>query len=132
MSSTPSERLGRPTTVAGWLAVAALLAVGVVVGGPIGGVTALVGLGVGWWRGPRPVAGLALLALVVAALVTVLEAPTTGEASDYLFDFALDRPLAAELGRIAGVLVIVAVALAATRERAPTSAPTHDVEQPDA
>jgi MFS family permease len=132
VSSTPSERLERPTTLAGWVAVGALVAVGVVVGGPIGGVTTLVGLAVAWWRSSRAVAGLALVALVAAALLTVLEAPATGEAGDYLFDFALDRPLAAALGRIAGVLVVVAVALAATRERAPTSALTHKVEQPDA
>jgi hypothetical protein len=92
----------------------------------------VVGLAVAWWRSARAVAGLALVALVAAALLTVLEAPATGEASDYLFDFALDRPLAAELGRVAGVLVIVAVALAAARERAPTSPSTHEAEQPDA
>ena len=50
---------------------------------------------------------------MAAALATVLEAPATGEAGDYLFDFALDRPLAAQLGRVAGVLFVVAVALAA-------------------
>jgi hypothetical protein len=50
-----------------------------------------------------------------------VEAPGTGDARDYLFDFALDRPLAAEAGRIAGVLALVAVVLAAARERAPTS-----------
>lgn len=111
----------RPTTVLGWLALAALVAVGVAIGGPIGGVTAIVGIVVAWWRGARDVAGLALFVLVAAAVTTVLEAPATGEASDYLFDFALDRPLAAQLGRIAGVLFVVAVALAAARERAPTS-----------
>jgi ABC-type uncharacterized transport system permease subunit len=128
-----SERLGRPATIVGWTALAALVALGVVVGGPAGGVTALVGLAVAAWRGDRAVAGLALLALCAAAVVTVVEAPTTGDAADYLFDFALDRPLAAELGRIAGILVLVAVALAAARERAPTSAPTgSDLEHPDA
>ena len=111
----------RPTTLAGWLAVAALVAFGVVIGGPVGGVTVVIGLVVAGWRGYRDVAGLALLVLVAAALVTVLEAPATGEAADYLFDFALDRPLAAQLGRAAGVLFVVAVALAAVRERAPTS-----------
>jgi hypothetical protein len=111
----------RPTTLVGWLAVAALVAVGVVIGGAIGGVTALVGLAVAWWRGYRDVAGLALFVLIAAAVATVLEAPATGQASDYLFDFALDRPVAAQLGRVAGVLFVVAVALAAVRERAPTS-----------
>jgi hypothetical protein len=111
----------RPTTLLGWLAVAALVAVGVVIGGPIGGLTVVVGLVVAWWRGYRDVAGLALFVLVAAAVATVLEAPATGEASDYLFDFALDRPLAAQLGRVAGVLFVVAVALAAVRERAPRS-----------
>ena len=36
----------RPTTVLGWLALAALVAVGVVIGGPIGGITVVVGVAV--------------------------------------------------------------------------------------
>ena len=121
----------RPATVLGWLALGALVAVGVVVGGAPGGLAAVAGLGIAWWRGHRAVAGAALLALVAAAVVTVVEAPASGDAGDYLFDFALDRPIAAELGRIAGVLVIVAIALAAARERATTSAATRaDLEHP--
>jgi hypothetical protein len=111
----------RHSTPLGWLGTAALVAVGVVIGGYAGGLAAVAGLVVASWRGYRAVAGFALLLVVAAAVATVLEAPATGEAVDYLFDFALDRPLAAQLGRAAGVLFVVAVALAAVRERAPTS-----------
>lgn len=110
---------GRPMTSTGRVIGAiALLAVGVVIGGAIGGVAALVALGLARWRGYRAVALAALVLLVVAAVLTVVEAPATGEARDYLFDFALDRPLAAEAGRIAGVFAVVAVVLAAVVERA--------------
>jgi MFS family permease len=105
-----------------------LVVVGVVVGGPIGGLAALGGLGLAGWRGYRTVGAAALVALVVAALLTVLEAPATGDAPDYLFDFALDRPLAATAGLVAGVLTLVAVALAALHERAPTSPVNADPE----
>lgn len=110
-----------------------LVALGVLIGGVAGGLAAIAGLGIARWRGYRAVAGAALLALVVAIALTVVEAPATGEAADYLFDFALDRPGAAEAGRVAGVLAVVAVALAAVRERPPDPAPvaTSD-EQPDA
>ena len=96
----------------------ALVVVGAVIGGPIGAAAALAGLGIARWRGYRAVAGAALLVLIVAAVLTVVEAPATGEAPDYLFDFALDRSLAAEAGRVAGVLALVAVVLAAVPERA--------------
>jgi MFS family permease len=99
----------------------AIVAVGLLIGGPIGGITALVALGLARWRGYRAVALAALIVLVIAAVLTVVEAPATGDARDYLFDFALDRPLAAEAGRIAGVLALVAAVLAAARERAPAS-----------
>ena len=100
-----------------------LVAVGIVIGGLVGGLAALGAVGVGQWRGYRAVAGVALVALVAAALLTAFEAPATAQPTDYLFDFALDRPLAAEVGRIAGIFVIVAVALAAVREREPSSTP---------
>lgn len=106
-----------------------LVVVCAAVGGVVGGAAALAGLGIARWRGYRAVAGAALLVLVVAAVLTVVEAPTTGRAPDYLFDFALDRPLAAEAGRVAGVLAIVALALAAVRERAATSVPASDHDQ---
>jgi len=112
----------------------ALVAAGAVVAGPVGALTALAGLGIARWRGYRAVAGAALLALLVAAVLSVVEAPATGEARDYLFDFAIDRPVTAEIGRVAGVLAMVAVALAAFRERAPSSATADplDPERPDA
>ena len=112
-----APRIGRGAVVT----AVVLVAVGVLIGGLVGGVAALAALGIAQWRGDRAVAAAALVALVVAALLSVLEAPATGEAVDYLFDFARDRPLAAEVGRIAGVFVLVAVALAAIREREPSS-----------
>jgi hypothetical protein len=110
----------------------ALVAVALVIGGPIGGLAAIVGLGIATWWGYRAVAAGALLALGVAAVLTIIESPATGEAADYLFDFALDRPLAAQAGRVAGVLALVAVVLAAMQERAPTSevAATHGEQEP--
>lgn len=98
-----------------------LVAVGIVIGGIVGGVAALAAALLAGWRGYRTVALAALVLLVITAVLTVVEAPTTGQAHDYLFDFALDRPLAAEVGRIAGIFVLVAVVLAAVREREPSS-----------
>jgi membrane protease YdiL (CAAX protease family) len=98
-----------------------LVAVGIVIGGVVGALAAVAAVAVGYWRDYRTVAAVALVALVVAALLTAFEAPATAQPSDYLFDFALDRPLAAQVGRIAGVFVLVAVVLAAIRERAPSS-----------
>jgi hypothetical protein len=100
-----------------------LVAIGIVVGGLVGGLAALAGVLLARWQGYRSVAAAALVTLVLAALLTAFEAPATGDASDYLFDFALDRPLAAEVGRVAGILVLVAVVLAAIREREPSSMP---------
>jgi len=98
-----------------------LVAVGIVIGGVVGAVAAVVAVAVGHWRGYRAVAAAALAALVLAALLTAFEAAATARPTDYLFDFARDRPLAAEVGRIAGVFALVAVALAAILEREPTS-----------
>jgi hypothetical protein len=112
----------RPSPRAGDVVTAVVLVViGALVGGFAGGAAAFAGLAIARWRGYRSVAGVALAVLILTAALTVLEAPATGDAADYLFDFALDRPLAAEAGRVAGVLTIVAIALAARRERAPTS-----------
>lgn len=99
----------------------ALVAVGIVIGGGVGGVAALAAVLLAAWRGHRGVALVALVLLVLTAVLTVVEAPTTGQAPDYLFDFARDRPLAAEAGRIAGVFVLVSVVLAAIGEREPSS-----------
>jgi hypothetical protein len=107
-----------------------LVAIGALVGGVVGGIAAIFGLAIARWRGYRAVALAALVALVVAALLTVIEAPATAETRDYVFDFALDRPLAADAGLVAGVLAVVAVALAAVRERAPSSTPAIDEDEP--
>ena len=109
------------STRAKWVTAVVLVAIGIVIGGVVGGLAAAVAVAIGVWRDYRVVAAVALVALVVAALLTAFEAPATAEPADYLFDFALDRPLAAEVGRIAGVFVLVAVVLAAIRERAPSS-----------
>jgi hypothetical protein len=117
-----SDRRSRPgATIVGRLA---LVAAAVVIAGPVGAATAIAGLLIARWRGYRSVAAAAVVALVLAAVLTVVEAPATGQARDYLFDFALDRPLAAEAGRVAGVFALVAVVLAAVRERGPSSAST--------
>ena len=108
-----------------WVTVVVLVAIGIVIGGLVGGLAAAVAVAVGVWRDHRVVFAVALVALVVAALLTAFEAPATAAPTDYLFDFALDRPLAAEVGRIAGVFVLVGVVLAAIRERAPSST-AHD------
>lgn len=116
-------------------AAVALVVAGFVIGGAVGGLAAIAGLAIAAWWGYRAVAAGALLALGVAAVLTLIEAPATGEAGDYLFDFALDRPLAAQAGRVAGVLALVAVVLAAVRERAPSSgveATAGEQEQPHA
>ncbi len=120
---------GAGTTIVGG---ALLVAAGAAVGGIVGGVAALAGLGVARWRGTRAVAGAALVMLVVAALLTVLEAPASGQAVDYLFDFALDRPRAADAGLAAGVLAILGIVLATADERdRPRDAPTEDAAPAD-
>jgi MFS family permease len=98
-----------------------LVGVGIVIGGLVGALAALAAVLLGAWRGPRAVAAVAFVLLVAAALLTAFEAPATGQARDYLFDFARDRPLAADAGLVAGVFVLAAVVLAAVREREPSS-----------
>jgi hypothetical protein len=94
-----------------------LVTLGAFLGGLVGGLAAVLGLLLARWRGYRFVAACALAVLVVAALLSVVEAPA--DAHHYIFHFAEDRPLAAEAGRIAGVFVMIFLALAAWRERAP-------------
>lgn len=105
-------------TVVGW---AVLVAIGVGFGGIVGGLAALAGLGLARWQGPRGVAAGSFVMLALAALLTVVEAPASGRAADYLFDFALERPWASRAGLAAGVLALVAIILAARAERAPTT-----------
>lgn len=127
MSPEPSQGLGvNRQALAG---AGLLVAIGVGVGGIIGGLAALAGLGIGHWRGPRAVAASAFGMLLLAALLTVLEAPTTGRASDYIFDFALDRPVASDAGLAAGVLVLVAIVLTARAERAGSTAPPAQLDR---
>lgn len=88
----------------------------VLVGGVPGGLivlTAAIETAPGRRRAP---AGVALGLLVLAALATVLEAPLAVSAIG--LDYALDRPLADAAGRLAGVALLVAVAVAAIAERA--------------
>jgi hypothetical protein len=113
------------STPAKWISGIVLAGVGIAIGGLVGALAAVAAVVVGFWRGYRTVAAVALAALVVAAVLTAFEAPATGQAPDYLFDFALDRPLASEAGRIAGIFFLVAVVLAAIREREPSS-PVHE------
>lgn len=95
-----------------------VVVVGAGVGGLVGGVAALAGLGLARWRGPRAPAAAAFAMLALAALLSVFEAPATGRAVDYLFDFALDRPVASDAGLAAGILAFVSIVLAARAERA--------------
>ncbi len=98
-----------------------VVAIGAGVGGVVGGLAALAALGLARWRGPRAVAAGAFVMLAVACVLTVLEAPASGRAADYLFNFALDRPWASHAGLAAGVLTLVGIVLAARDERAPSS-----------
>lgn len=61
-------------------------------------------------------AAVALGLLTLAAVATVLEAPLA--VSDIGLDYALDRPVAAAAGRLAGVALLVAVTVAAVTVRA--------------
>ena len=111
----------QPETVASHqvsvVGAAVLIALGAGFGGPIGGLAAVAGLALARRCGYRAVAAGAIVALGVAAVLTVVEARATGASSDYLFYFALDRPLAADAGVVAGILGFVAIVLAAREER---------------
>jgi len=94
----------------------AIVTAGWFVGGPIGVVAAALAVAVALWRGPRVVAGLAFVALLATAVLTVVEAPTGPDQRGV--EFVTGRPLAAETGRIAGVLALVSIGVAIARERA--------------
>lgn len=68
----------------------------------------------------RAPAATALGLLALAALATVWGAPLTRGSVN--LDYALDRPVAAAAGRLAGVAMLVAVAVAAAAERVPVLA----------
>ena len=111
--STAERQRPAPARAVG---LAAIVAVGWFIGGPIGLVVAALALALALWRGPRLVAGLACVALVATALLTAVEAPTGPNARGVRF--VTDRPLTSETGRIAGVLALVSIAVAIARERA--------------
>lgn len=113
-----------PISRGGLVGAGLVVAVGAGIGGLVGGLAALAGLGLARWRGPRAAAAGALAMLALAALLSVLEAPASGRAVDYLFDFALDRPVASDAGLAAGVLAFVSIVLAARAERASPPGPT--------
>ncbi|HEU5300670.1 MAG TPA: hypothetical protein VFW06_00375 [Acidimicrobiia bacterium] len=118
--TTGGSRVGRAELLGAGL----LIAVGAGLGGVVGGLAALAALGLARWRGPRAVAAGAFVMLALAAVLSVVEAPTTGRAVDYLFDFALDRPVASDAGLAAGILAFVGIVLAARAERAGPRGPT--------
>jgi len=94
----------------------AIVAVGWFVGGPIGLIVAALALAIALWRGPRFVAGLAFVALLATAVLTAVEAPTGQGARGV--SFVIGRPVASEIGRIAGVLALVSIGVAIAGERA--------------
>jgi hypothetical protein len=94
------------------------LAFGALFGGFVGAAVAAIGIGIVWWRGPRTTVGIAIACLVVSALAAVTE---TGLPDNY-DNFGLDRPIAAQAARAAGILAMVALIAFARRERAPRPA----------
>jgi len=108
----------RRTTAVKVFGVLAVVGIAWLFAGLTGVLASAVELVIYRFAGPRWAAAAALAALIVAALATVLEAPTASAA----LSFAVQRPVASEAGRIAGVLAFVAVVTAAVRERVPRSA----------
>lgn len=98
-----------PLVVAGWL-----------LGGWVGLVAAAVGVGSTFRRPPTLVAAAAPVALVVAALATVIEVPVDSDA--LRSSFADARPTAATAGLVAALFALTAVVTLATRDRAPAPA----------
>jgi hypothetical protein len=98
------------------IGLVAIIGAGWFVGGPIGFVVAALALALALWRGPRFVAGLAFVALLATAVLTAVEAPTGPGARG--IGFVVNRPVASEVGRIAGVLALASIGVAVARERA--------------
>ena len=96
------------------LAALAIVAVSWWFAGWVGIVTAVIALAVNELAGPRWVALGAAGALVIAAIATLLEADTLNIA------YTTSRPIAGEVGKIAGVLAFVALMSFVMRERQPT------------
>lgn len=128
MTGRDGPYLPRPASLA---IVAGVVAAAFLLHGPVGAVLVVVGLAVTPpAAGARAGAGAAVCLLAVAALATVLEAPLRGSPPDEgLFapprlslDYALERPMAAEAGRLAALALLAAVgtsALAAAPRPAP-------------
>ncbi len=95
-----------PLVVAGWL-----------LGGWVGLAAAAVGVGSTFRRPVTLVAAAAPVALVVAALATVIEVPVDADA--LRSSFADDRPTAATAGLVAALFALTAVVTLAVRDRAP-------------
>jgi hypothetical protein len=111
------------TKAARTVGVAAVLATGWAFGGTVGLVTTAIALPIAVVVGPRLVAAGAFASLLVAALATIFEVWPT---SDFYADFAQRRPIAAEAGRVAGLLLFVSLVISAYRERSrtPVTRPT--------
>jgi MFS family permease len=103
------------------LGFATIVALGWFIGGLVGLLAALLGLAAACWRGPRFVAAAAFVALLAAAILTAVEAPTGSKHRGV--DFVTTRPLASEAGRIAAVLALVSIGIALASERAPEPEP---------
>jgi len=111
-------------TAKGAAAIVTLMALGfVLIGFEVAPVALLAILAaVAWRRDPgRPLAFAACVMLVVAALGTAVLVPVSSDT--WSMSFAADRELAADAGRLAGVLVAVASVLLAYTERSPLSPP---------
>jgi len=104
-----------PLAAAGWL-----------LGGWVGLAAAVVGVASTFRRPVTLVAAAAPVALVVAALATVIEVPVDDDA--LRSSFAADRPTAATAGLIAALFALTAVVTLAMRDRAPVPAAAAAVE----
>src|SRR5262245_25340045 len=99
----------------GFLIAAGLaLAFGLAFGGIEGLVTAVAGVGITRWLGPRWTIAAALVALSIATVALFVEAPLVD-----LYDmFAAGRPITAAAARCSGILAMTAVLEFARRARA--------------
>jgi len=120
-TTTPSDTPAVDEALAGFaLRAVPLAAAGWLLGGWVGLAAAVVGVGSTFRRPPTLVAAAAPVALVVAALATVIEVPVDGDA--LRSSFADDRPTAATAGLVAALFALTAVVTLAVRDRAPAPA----------
>ncbi len=96
-----------------------VLAVAWLFAGVVGIVVVSIGMAIARVWGPRWVAGAAFLALLAAAIGTVLV--PMGETAGGANNFANDRAFAAEAARIAGLLSVVSIVGFALEEREPSA-----------